>query len=620
MTLFLIYLLLMAVPAAGAAVMKKRSGLLLPLGAFSIITCLYIGALANRLEQAVYAVCVMGTLLWVFALVFSALKMDGKGFSARLFSPGHGVYAALFLFCAIAARGMQIHRWDEFSHWAYSVQEMLLHGEIYTGATSDVLFPHYPPAMPLWQYLGQQVHAMLTGECVFTGEVAYTLSPALAFTLFSPFLDKLSWRRGGWVAAAFACIVGLPVIVYTDYYELLYIDGFLGMLSGAVLAMIALNKWRKPLGAATLSLMLGVLVLTKESGLFFAAVALAYLFTLVLLEKKRAALRMLICTVGVTAAAYVSWQWHLHARGIAGGTGVDMSGLMLLLTGCDTSGYRVQVVKNFIHFLFTGTMRVTLLGLPLTHFLSIVLLITLSALMLRGKDAGKRRVLLSVFSGVCSVAYLCGLLMLYLFHFGEYGGLALVSAARYTKTLTLCFAALLTAGLLYRLGKKALSPLAGMMVAVMLLLPSWDEAYAHIAGQNARESQVASQRVAEAGQLIGEKTGGSADDRQRVYLILQENDDHAYYGIRYYARPYASVNWLNWHLGEESYSAAYNVWQMPPDAWVQTLCEGYDYVYVGTSDAYFVKTYGHLFVDGVEENTLYSVQRSGDGSVLLVKI
>ena len=148
---------------------------------------------------------------------------------------------------------------------------------------------------------------------------------------------------------------------------------------------VKLYKWRKPLGAAVLSLMLGALALTKESGLFFAVIALVYLAVLVLREHNRRTLFALLCAGGTLAAAYLSWQWHLHARGIAGGTGVDISGLWLLLIGRDTSGYRVQVVRNFINFLFTRTLRVTILGLPVTYFLAIVLLIALSCAALRSK-------------------------------------------------------------------------------------------------------------------------------------------------------------------------------------------------------------------------------------------
>lgn len=620
MTLFLIYLLLMATPAAGAAIMKKRSGLLLPLGALTIIMLLYIGALIDCLPFAVYAVCAQGAALWLFAIVYATVKKDLKGFTQRLFAPCHAVYTALFVFCAVSARGMQAHWWDEFSHWAYSVQEMLLNGQMYTAAVSDTLFPHYPPVMPLWQYLGQQLNALLTGDKTFVSEIAYTLSPALAFTLFMPFLGKLSRRQTGGILAALACILGLPLIVYTDYYELLYIDGFLGLISGAVFAMIALYKWRKPLDAAVLSLMLGALALTKESGLFFAVIALVYLAVLVLREHNRRTLFALLCAGGTLAAAYLSWQWHLHARGIAGGTGVDISGLWLLLTGRDTSGYRVQVVRNFINFLFTRTLRVTILGLPVTYFLAIVLLIALSCAALRGKKNSGGCVWLTIFSGVCAIAYLGGLLLLYLFHFGEYGGLELVSAARYTKTLVLCFAALAAACVLNRLRKAALPSTICILLAMLLLLPSWDEAYLHISGENARESRITAQRAAAAGQLIGEKTQGTAENRQRVYLILQEDDDYPYYAIRFYARPYAAVNWLNWHIGAEDYSAAYNVWHITPDEWKKTLGEDYDYVYVGTSDTYFSERFGHLFDGEITENSVYRVERLGDGGVRLVRL
>lgn len=618
MTLLIVYLLMMTGPVAGAAFMNRRSGFLLPLTALLSVAVLYTGALCGALEASVSVLCAAALLLWIASLIRVIRRRSYAAFCQRLLTPMHAVYTAFFAFCAFGARGMQVHTWDEFSHWAYSVQEMLLNGELYTAAVSDDLYKHYPPMMPLWQYLGQRIHTLLTGDKAMASDVLYAMSPAFGLVMLTPFMSRLTWKKPHHAALALFGMLGLPLIVYTDYYQLLYIDGFLGLLAGAVFAMVALKKWHRPLGAVLLALMEAALILTKESGLFFAAVSLAYLAVQALCEKNKKLLPAVALIVVTATAAYVSWQVHLRALQItSSGTGVDLHVLWNLMLGRDDSGYRYRVIGNFLRFLFTDYFRVTLLGVPVTYFLSIVLLIAASVMALRTKGESCRA-LLAMFCAVCAVAYLVGLLLLYLFHFGEYGGLSLLSAGRYTKNLVLCLAALLAACLLNGLGKMKMQPAVCVLLAVMLLLPSWDEAYAHISGQNARETREAASEFRAAAELICEKTQDDAQTRKRVYLILQENDDHFYYGLRYYARPCAEVNWLNWHLGEKAYSEAYNVWAVKPDEWAQTLQNSYDYVYVGSTDEYFCTQFAHLFDGDIAENSVYAVEAS-EGGVTLVK-
>ena len=136
---------------------------------------------------------------------------------------------------------------------------------------------------------------------------------------------------------------------------------------------------------------------------------------------------------------------------------------------------------------------------------------------------------------------------------------------------------------------------------------------------NGKEAALTAAQAApyqQAAALTAEKTGGTPDDRARVYVLLQTDDDLPYYGLHYYMRPCAQVNATGWHLAADRLEEAYNTWCVPPDAWAQTLADEYAYVYVYQADDELRQQYGALFEGDIADHTLWRVVQR-DGAVRL---
>ncbi|MBO4378274.1 MAG: hypothetical protein J5889_04880, partial [Clostridia bacterium] len=277
-----VYLLCLSGSAFAAALGSKRSAYAIAVTPLTLTFVVYAAGLCGALDAGVYAAYILAAAAWVTAIVTALIRHDVRETAKRFFTPAWLVFTVLAAFLALGAHRMQVHTWDEFSHWAYSVQEMLLNGQLYTSRLSDDFFKAYPPLMPLWQYLCQMMH----GRKEIADGLLYFCEQLLAGCVLMPFLRRLQWKRPLPVILAALAVIGLPAAVYSDHFELLYIDSYLGIFAGAAFAMIALNVWKRPLGAACLALTEAALVLTKDSGLAFAVMSLLYLLILVLMDKE----------------------------------------------------------------------------------------------------------------------------------------------------------------------------------------------------------------------------------------------------------------------------------------------------------------------------------------------
>ncbi|MBQ2027816.1 MAG: hypothetical protein II481_00105 [Clostridia bacterium] len=612
MAYMIVYMLCLSGSALTAALGSERSAYAMAITPLALTFVVYIAGLCGALNAGVYAVYTLAAAAWIAAIIIAVLHRDVRETAKRFFTPAWLIFTVLTAFLALGAHRMQVHTWDEFSHWAYSVQEMLLNGQLYTSKLSDDFFKAYPPLMPLWQYMCQLIY----GEKAITDGLLYFCEQLLAGCVLMPFLHRLHWKRPLPVILAALAVIGLPAAVYGDHFELLYIDSYLGIFAGAAFAMIALNLWKRPLGIACLALTEAALVLTKDSGLAFAAVSLLYLLILVATVKdcpRRWTAFLYVCAA--VAAAKLSWSLHLSACSIASSSlKIDLADFRLLLTGGAPDSYRHEVIANLGQFLvLDDTLRLTVFNIPVSY-LVVMLLLSIGA----GFLCVKRRdgVLLSLSLVICTAIYLFGILMLFLYFFAPYNGLRLISAGRYIKSMVQCLFVVCAACALWRTDGRKQNPAMIAVLAALLILVPWQIPGKYAVQTIAQETREKAAPFRESAEIIRKGAQMPDGERPKVYLALQTGEDLSYYGIHYYARPYAEVNRDRWHMGAERRIDQVNIWVVSPEQWSELL-KRYDYVYVLNADEYLQETYGDMTDKAFEPRTIYKVLNE-DGKVRLV--
>lgn len=252
----------------GAAFFGKCFEQCLPLSIFAIIIFCYGLGLAGALALAPAAV--LGLSAMLAAAGFLYCRKAPGALLRRMFTPAFVLYALLCIFACLINRGKCLSGWDEFSHWGDAVKVMCQLNDFTTNPQSNALFPTYPPAMALWQYLGQKLSALVSGASVLNEGLLYTSYQWAMFALFMPFVSGLSLRR-----PLEALLNGLAVvlgccIVFTDALSSIYIDAYLAILAGFLCAYGLFCARLDGLSLATLFAGAFVLTLCKDVGLLFA--------------------------------------------------------------------------------------------------------------------------------------------------------------------------------------------------------------------------------------------------------------------------------------------------------------------------------------------------------------
>ncbi|MBQ9343173.1 MAG: hypothetical protein IJT99_03125, partial [Clostridia bacterium] len=151
MAYMIVYILCLSGSAITAALGSRRSAYAMAVTPLALTFIVYAAGLCGVLNAGVYAAYALAAAVWIAAIIIAVLRRDVRETAKRFFTPAWLIFTVFTAFLALGAHRMQVHTWDEFSHWAYSVQEMLLNGQLYTSKLSDDFFKAYPPLMPLWQ-------------------------------------------------------------------------------------------------------------------------------------------------------------------------------------------------------------------------------------------------------------------------------------------------------------------------------------------------------------------------------------------------------------------------------------------------------------------------------------
>ena len=154
------------------------------------------------------------------------------------------------------------------------------------------------------------------------------------------------------------------------------------------------------------------------------------------------------------------------------------------------------------------------------------------------------------------------------------------------------------------------------VLAALLILVPWQIPGKYAVQTIAQETREKAAPFRESAEIIRKGAQMPDGERPKVYLALQTGEDLSYYGIHYYARPYAEVNRDRWHMGAERRIDQVNIWVVSPEQWSELL-KRYDYVYVLNADEYLQETYGDMTDKAFEPRTIYKVLNE-DGKVRLV--
>ena len=610
-SLLMFFLLISTGSIAGTVFFNRQYEETLPLTLFSIVLTVYSFGLLGMLKTGVYFCMVISILLY-FLSIYRLLKSRKlKEFTAKTFTPAFFIFVGTIILIAFSFYGRVPYIYDEFSHWADTVKVLYTINDFSTNPLANSIFATYPPAMSVFQYFILTVRGEYVEWLLNFSYMTFSIS------LFMPFLKNLKFRN---VFSNTIMVISLyvgSILFYPHLFHTLYIDPFLGILFGFGLAYLFTLDKISYLSVATISAAMAVLVLTKETGLFFAIVLglisiIIYLKELLNKDREETSGRLLVIapfiSIGAILAAKVSWNLKILFSNLSDqkfSSAVDFPELMRILSG-HGSGYRVTVVANFIEAFFS---KYFYLEFDLTHFqIFIVFSLTLffiAWLYARKSDGKKKIYFIYVLMILVSwILYIIGLLVTYLYKFPENEALQLAAMTRY---MSIYYTAVLTFILLSVIFFYTKYPSARRIGLYFILIPvlvvtPWATIGNFISRYYVKESVATMSDYS-----IIESIDKFKFTNKRIFVLTRKYDSFEGFVIQYHLRPNYVV-----------YDSLYET-KLTPLEWGGYLKDNYDYLLIESTGDGFKEDYGSLFLDedDIADGNFFDLK---DDSGLLVKV
>lgn len=601
--IWLPWLALTALALGTASLLRVRLWRAFPLALCALAGVLYVPALFGGLAAGFYGAYALALVGFAYFLVSTwARRRLPEGTVGALL-----VWALCFAFSIYQNAGRRIVSWDEFTHWGLAVKSMTALDALSTHASSIVTFKDYPPAMTLIQYF------FTRSLPAFSEDAALVALNLVYFSLALPLFSSLRGKRAlPACGLLFFTVLLLPTALYPAFYTELYVDAILGLLMAAALLTYFTQGDR--LSKLSAFGLLALLTLTKSSGAGLAGIALCVMGADAALYRRESRRTVLAATATV-AVAYASWKAHtaLAGAGASWATGeISLSALMRL------GGARKDAALHFLRAL--GETELTGYLFPVNSVMAVVLFLFAGWGILRGQAARTKRRGYTALGALAAggVIYAASLLTLYLFVYSEYEAVNLASFGRYMMTYALALTAC-AAGAAIRLGAyrgKGAQATAAVFLCLCALSNVGLTLY-HMAAAPVQARETAQARASYA---PAQRARELLQEGERLYILSPVGGDYDWWLTRYdLMLPDAAISPTDWTsvgtapYGEEDIYTRV----IQPEDWAKEVAERYAYVYLCWAKEAFVSDFGHLFPQGLTQQTLYRVTEEA-GELALV--
>lgn len=606
-TLFVVIAVLLAAAFSLSYLIRSSLLISLPSAIFGITAVLYAFGIFDLLLVGFWVVLTGITFATAVSLALLVKDKELVTHLKSLLTPGLAIFFSLALFSFLLTRGMQLSSWDEFSHWGTIVKATFLFDAVGPYNPVELGFRSYPPSLSLFEYFVTKLGGSWLEGNVFW---AYQL---IIWSLFTPFLAQLTWRRWGLILAVVPLVFIAPLAFFNSLNVTL-IDPLLGMLFGYALAIAYVGnvlQWRL---ALHVGLAIFMLTLAKDAGTFMAAlVVVLYVARLLAAKKinpvewswKRFTILGSIPLLSLVASNQ-SWAALVSARVDTPvfQNPIDIGAFFGALRG-EGPAYWQEVLTTFGFGVSNYPINTDgVLAIP-QHQLIVIFAIVLATFeWLVSRRMGRKFGLASLGTvTIGAVVYTYGLLVLYLFRFGDYEAVRLASYERYLGTYwagIALFAALVAIWLVAGSSSSqtvsgaktegtAELVVAGVVLFSLFALSPVQKLSEFFASPNAYSSQVRAQfePVLEQARAAGIKPG------DKVWIIAQHTTGFEYWVLRYSLME-NQTNSGFWSIGSKADEN--DVWtaEKSVSEWSGDL-KGYDYVLLFRKSESFQSEFSSLF-------------------------
>ena len=601
---------------------------MVPVTSTSVVLMLFLFGTLDQLNLGVYFVTTLclGIYLMAFIILTTGTIRNGIDYltdSLRLlFSPYAFLLFVFMIVMTYANVGKLVAEWDDFSHWATVVKHMTFYNTLgYDKNSSYVYFKSYPPAMALFQYLVQRIVIWWKPGVKFSEWHLFFAYQMFAVSFLMPFVGRLNFRSPyAWICSVF--LVLTMKTIHPSPMSSLLIDPFLGLISGAGLAMVFLGELEPhPVYKFLILLTISIIVLTKDAGMLFAVIILLSFVGMNWHTIDKRSVRSLSCylylpimAVAIPKSMWMIGLWKNDAHEVF--SRVDWLSFFKVIFGEEES-YRKEVVLSFIRRSVQPYTYVTFFGRSLPVLLLLATLLGISFLMcvVFGRSFPlKRTMFYTIFFEIC-FCVLCfsfGLLLVYMYKLTPEEGRILHSYERYMSILVyqLIFFIVLSAVAIAENISVSRVFLTALLVGFSIFTGAASAALHYCA----RAPVWYANELRKQYTSFFEKVERKTSENSVIYFISQGNDGYEFWCARFclmprIVNPY-SMEERTWTIGSPQYENDQWTMRLTAEEWREMLHKC-DYVALYRVNDRFHEDFSCLFEDPsiIAEQSLYRVDK-----------
>lgn len=384
----------------------------------SIGLIMFIGGILNMLILCERAILFVGCFLFVINI--SKVNIQ------TVFSPGISVFAVSTIILLVACKFIDFYVWDNYSHWALIVKNMLSTNRFPNFEDTMIIFQSYPTGSASFIYficriVGNTEGIMLFGQYWLTLSAMVTLYGAIKnYTFFNTFCIT---------------VTGFFLLFINMDSNGLMVDNLLSALG--IASIVILFYYRQKLSMGILSTMpiLCYLVEVKNSGIFFVIscwIAMIFFASINHKDTGYKKNKRLLSTLYITTPILFLLIWKKHVQlvfvsGLTSLHSMSLSNFESVFAGKTVEDIKL-ICSAFIRRMCSITQN--------QFFILLLLFITLLIFTAIYNSKAKRMLCrIGVFSLIFYLLYQISLLATYLFSMPVDEALRLASYNRYHITV-----------------------------------------------------------------------------------------------------------------------------------------------------------------------------------------
>ncbi len=591
--ILLFILILAAFPIFAVARLGKSFEETMPISAMGIMLVLFIFGLFNSLGIGAIVVCIVAVLFYCYS-IYCVVKTG----IPKFITPGVIVFLLMTAIIAYCNKGRYATLTDEFSHWLDTVFIMARTDKFGAVPGSGAVFPSYPPAMSIFQYLLEKIN-MVVNHGEISEWKAYFAYQLFAVIIMLPFVKK-----GPSIILWFIGLV-TPLYFFSQALYSLYIDPALGIMAGCGFAMVTLVGKKDWSYVTYMSMLMAVLTLSKDVGIFLSIfVSLYFAIDWISNHKgetvvRRCALAFIPMLSMIIAKMLWKLELTISHTELKFSAPFDIAGTIATIKG-DGSEFNTAVYNNFLGAITNRLVRFERVGINYTAMM--VLLIVLFIIFMRNLYKNERVTKATCIAGIalpsCAVVfYILSMFPLYISRFAQDEALNLASFDRYCGIVFLT-GLLFVVWLLQDYTKKS------VIWAIVIVALVFHSQYGPISQYLTKQSVAYSQQYREASNILAGKINANTEEDAKILLVGFDEDQPMHPIIETLTKP-RKTTFSDVYVADSCEDKKDN---LSLDE-LQNVLEDFDYVAIYRPTDNLVDNYSDIFVnsDEIQILSLYIV-------------